>query len=106
MSDDDVTSVATATVTVISQAQGIQNAAALIDALVAAQKLEVKAAKPLDVKLSGAIKDIRNGDIATAADKIQSTINQLDALVASGRLAAADAAEVRTLLARVIQSLT
>ncbi len=106
VSDDDVTSVATAEVTVISAAQAIQNAAAMIDALVAAQKLEAKNAKTLKVKLSGAVKDINNGDTATAVDKVESTIDQLDALVASGRLAVADAAPVRALLARVIQSLT
>ncbi len=86
VADDDTTSSATATVSVIPAAQAIQNAAGLIDGLVAAQKLDVKMAKALNVKLAGAVKDINNGDIDEAVAKLRSTIDQLDALVASRRL--------------------
>lgn len=105
VADDDVTSTATATVSVISQTQAIQNAASIIEGFVAAGTLDAKMAKALNVKLAGAIKNITTGDVAEAVAKIQSTIDQIDALVASRRLATSDAAPVKALLTRVIQSL-
>ena len=71
VADDDTTSSATATVSVIPPAQAIQNAAGLIEGLVAAQKLDVKIAKALNVKLAGAVKDINNGDIDEAVAKLE-----------------------------------
>jgi DNA/RNA endonuclease G (NUC1) len=105
VADDDTSSTASATVEVISQQESLGNARAMIEALVAERKLDDKTARSLTPKLAGAIKNIDSGDVAGAVDKIQSTINQIDALVETKRLAAADAERVRDLLNRIIQSL-
>jgi triphosphoribosyl-dephospho-CoA synthetase len=60
----------------------------------------------LEVKLAGAIANIENGDVNGALGKLLATVNELDALVLSGRLASADAAPTVTLIQRTIQSLS
>ena len=105
VADDDTATTASVTVRVISPQEGLGNARDMIDALAAAKKLAPTAAKSLGQKLTGAIKNIDRGDVAGAVDKLQSAINQIDALVRTGGLAATDAASVRDLLNRVIQSL-
>ena len=106
VTDDDVTSMATARVSVIPQTEAIQNAAGIIEELTATQRLDPKMAKALNVKLAGAVKNINNGEVADALDKIQSAINQIDALIASRRLTISDGAPVKALLTRAIQSLS
>jgi hypothetical protein len=78
----------------------------MIDALAAAGKFPPNMVHPLSVKLTGAIKNIQNGDVDGASGKLQSAINQVGALVKSRRLAASDAAPVQDLLTRVVSSLT
>jgi DNA/RNA endonuclease G (NUC1) len=105
VSDDHVTSTATRSVTVISQSDAIQTARGMVDALVAGGKLDAKTAKGLSVKLTGAIKDIEKGDVNFAIEKLQSVIDQMDALVRTGKVSSSDTAPIRMLLDRVIQSL-
>lgn len=105
VTDDDTTSATSATVTVISHTQALQDASAIVDGLVAAEKINVGTAKALNAKLSGAVKNVTNGDVAEALEKLEGTIEQVNSLVASGRLGAADAASLQELLDRLIRSL-
>jgi DNA/RNA endonuclease G (NUC1) len=103
--NDGLTDQITTTATVVSRQQVLQDAAAIVDALVAGQKISASAGRGLKAKLSGAVKNIDAGDDAGAVEKIESAIDQLNALVTSGRLADADAASLLSLLAQVMQSL-
>jgi len=105
VSDDHVTSAATQSVTVMSPIEAIQKVQGMVDALVAGGKLDAKAAKTLSVKLTGAIKDLDKADVGFAIEKLQSVLDQLDAFVRTGKLSPTDAAPIRTLVGRVIQSL-
>ncbi len=106
VNDGTVSSVVATSVGVISVSDAIRQASATIDALAAVGTISATEAKSLKVKLTGAIRNVATGDVAGAVDKLQSTINQLDALVRSGRLSETDAAAIGTLLSRAITSLS
>ena len=106
VTDDDVTASRTQTVTVLTYAQAIQNAIALIDQLVADGALAAGNANSLKAKLDGAAKNLMAGDVSSALDKLQSARSELDGLIRSGRISSTDAAALRTLLSRLIASLS
>ena len=106
VNDGTVSAVATASVTVITATDAIRQASAAIDALASKGAVAASVANALNAKLNGAMKNLAKGDVAGALEKLQSTIDQLDALVRSGRLSIQDAAPIRTLLTRTIQSLS
>jgi DNA/RNA endonuclease G (NUC1) len=105
VSDDDVTSTRTATVTVLTPAQGLGNAIALVDALAEAGTIEPGNANSLRTKLEGARRSLDGGTTAAALGKLQALLNELDALVRSGRLSETDARPLRTLVERVVESI-
>ena len=100
VTDDDETSTASSTVTVLSGTDAIRLALSSMAAF------DRNLAQPLDVKLTGAIQSVEAGDINGAVGKLQAAINQLEAFVNARRLSPSQAAAVSTLLARTIQSLT
>ena len=100
VTDDDVTTSATTTVTVLSGSDAIRLA------LTSIAGFESSLAQPLAAKLTGAIDNIEQGQLDGAVGKLQAAIHQLDAFVGSGRLSPAQAAAVSTLLTRTIQTLT
>ena len=106
ISDGNDTSVTTTTVTVIAATDAIGQAAAAVDALAAAGALNAGQANSLKVKLTGAQKNIAEGHVGGALGKLQAAINELDAMMRSGRLPAEIATSIRTLLERTIQSLS
>ena len=106
VSDGTASTIGTTTVSVISVSDAIGQAKAAIEALGAAGAVKPSAVSALTVKLAGAGKNIARGDTEGAIDKLRSTIDQLDALVESGRAAAESADPIRTLLARTIRSLS
>jgi DNA/RNA endonuclease G (NUC1) len=105
VSDDHVTSAATQTVTVLSQAQGVRNAIALVDQLEAAGKIKQNVAAVLRIKLqiAAAAIDAELPPIV-AVVLLRTVIVELDVLVQLGRLSAEDAAPLRTLVTRLITS--
>jgi DNA/RNA endonuclease G (NUC1) len=106
VSDDDVTSSRTQTVTVLTPAQGVQNAIALVDQLAAAQKLNGGNANALRSELDGAKKQLERGNTGAAGDKLDEVLSILDSLVSSGKLSAADAKPLHDLVERVLRSIT
>jgi DNA/RNA endonuclease G (NUC1) len=106
VSDDDVTAVRTATVTVVTPAQGVDNAIALLNTLVADGTIDAGNANSLIAKLDGAKAALDRGNDQAALGKLGALIHELDAMVASGRLSAADAQALRDLVKRVMQSIT
>lgn len=104
VSDDDATALSTQTVTVLSPAQATRNAIALVDQLAAAGKINqnVAALLRLELQIAAAAFDARQPVVAVVA--LQLVVVELDLLVQLGRLSAADAAPLRTLVTRIIRS--
>jgi DNA/RNA endonuclease G (NUC1) len=105
ISDDDVTSSRTQTVTVLTHAQALQNAIAMVEELVASGKLHVNDAKALTLALDVAKKQLERGRLPTVA-QLDASLRVLDALVRARRISAADAEPLRALVTRVIRSLS
>lgn len=104
--DDDATAVQTATVTVLSQAQGIQNAIDLVNQLQAAGKIGPLFAVALKVQLALAKRWVEQERNVLAVVELRAVLRQLDVFVRAGRINPADAAPLQALLARLIDSLT
>jgi hypothetical protein len=104
VSDDDTTSEATQTVTVISHAQAVQDALALVDSLVAAGKLDRGTARLLQLELGLAALALRSGQPIAADLALRAVMAELDILVRIRRLSTTDAAPLRTLVTRLIRS--
>jgi len=92
------------TATVLTPAQGVQNAIALVEATAAAGKLDAGNATALTAKLDGAKHQLERGNTTAALGQLGAVLNELDALVRSGRVAAADVEALRDLVRRVIES--
>jgi len=103
ISDDDATSTSTRTVTVWTPVQGVQNASAIVVRL--AGRLTAGNANSLTAKLDAAKKQLEMGNTNAASGQLGAVLNELDAMVRSGRLAETDAAPVRSLVERVLQSI-
>jgi polyhydroxyalkanoate synthesis regulator phasin len=106
VSDDDVTTTRIVWIAVIPPAQGVGNATALVDQLVASGKISSGNGNSLDGKLDAALKQIDAGKNTPAVNQLNAFLNELDAMVKSGRLSAADADALRTTVQRVIRSLS
>jgi hypothetical protein len=106
ISDDDVTTVRTTTVTVLTLAQGVESAIALVNTLVTDGKIDGGNANSLISKLDGAKAALERGNTDAASGKLGALLNELDALVNSGRATAADIDALHDLVERVIQSIT
>jgi DNA/RNA endonuclease G (NUC1) len=106
VSDDDVTSTATQTVTVLSAAQAIDNSAALVNDLLTGGVINSGNATSLLSKLDAAKRAIERGQNATAASQLNSLLNEINSMVAAGRLTVAQANDLRVLVNRIIDSIT
>jgi DNA/RNA endonuclease G (NUC1) len=106
INDGTTASTTTTTVAVMTPTDAIKQAVAAVDALVAAGTLSTAQASSLKAKLTGAAKNIAEGDVNGALDKLQSTISALDALMRAGRLPVASGTPIRALIERTIQSLS
>jgi DNA/RNA endonuclease G (NUC1) len=106
VSDDDVTSTATQLVTVLSESQGLDQIAAAITNLVNSGKLSSKDARKLLDAVDDARKDLARGRPGHAGDELEHLLKDLDNLIRSQRLSASDAAPLRSILGRVIHSLS
>ena len=106
VSDDDVTSVRTQTVTVLTPAQGVQNAIAAVNTLVTDGKIDGGNARSLNAKLDNAKDALDRGNTNAASGKLGAFLHELDALVYSGRASAEDVKALHELVEHVIQSIT
>jgi hypothetical protein len=59
----------------------------------------------LSAKLDAAKKQLERGNTTPASGQLGAVLNELDAMVRSGRLADADAAPLRTLVQRLLDSI-
>jgi polyhydroxyalkanoate synthesis regulator phasin len=91
---------------VLSQGQAIDDAMDLVDGLVADGTLNNGNGNALKAKLSAALSSLGNGNVNAAVNQLEALLNQLDAFVSSGKLTAAEAAPLRELVERIIDSLT
>jgi DNA/RNA endonuclease G (NUC1) len=103
ISDDDATSTSTRTVTVWTPVQGVQNASAIVVRL--AGRLSAGNVISLTAKLDAAKKQLDSGNTNAANGQLGAILNELDAMVRSGRLTETDAAPLRSLVERVLQSI-
>jgi endonuclease G len=106
ISDDDVTSTATQTVTVLSAAQAIDNATTIVNDLLTAGVVNSGNANSLLAKLDAAKRAIERGQTATAASQLNALLNEINSMVGSGRLTPAQANDLRVLVNRIIDSIT
>ncbi len=89
--DDAGMGTASNQVVVTSWVQALQDLAGLVSALTAQGTLSNGEANSLSNKLATAIQQINNGNRAAALNQLNSFINEVNALIASGRLQPADA---------------
>jgi DNA/RNA endonuclease G (NUC1) len=101
VSDGDATSAGTATVTVITVAQGIAAAQAIVDQLLASHVLNRGNANSLSAKLDAASASLRRGQTKAAVNQLDALQDELEALVRSHRLTVAQADPLGTLVSRL-----
>jgi DNA/RNA endonuclease G (NUC1) len=104
VSDDDATTARQQTVIVLTHAQGARKAAGMIEDLVRDGTLARGAANSLTAKLDAAAKQFERDHVTPAVNQLEAFLHELDALVRSDRLRAADAEPPRALVRRVIRS--
>src|SRR5262249_46925828 len=104
VADDHTTSVAKQTVAVISLSQGVRNAIAIVDQLAAAGKITANVATVLRLELQLAAASFDAGLPVVAVAELRAVVIEIDLLVQLGKLSAADAAPLRSLVTRVIRS--
>ena len=106
VTDDDVTSTRTATVTVVTPSQAIGNAIALVDALAANGKLDPGTANSLRTKLESARAAMDRDNDTAATGKLRALLNELEAMVNSDRLTPEEIEALRQLIERVMESIS
>ncbi|HEX2687299.1 MAG TPA: DNA/RNA non-specific endonuclease [Kofleriaceae bacterium] len=104
VADDHAIADSTQTVTVLSQAQAIQNAIAIVDQLAAAGTITRNVANVLRIQLEIAARGLDAGIPFLAGATLHAVLVQLDVLVRLHRLSDADADPLRTLVTRIIRS--
>lgn len=106
VSDDDATSSRTQFVTVIAPAQALDQASAMVRDLARRSGLNLGNANSLSSKIDAAQAQLGSGNTGPAANQLQALLHELDAMIRSGRVTAADGAALRAMVARVIQSIS
>lgn len=105
ISDDDVTSTRSATVTVLTPVQGLGIASSAVSALVSNGAINSGNGKSLEAKLDAASAAIERGNVAAANGQLGALLNEIQAMVGSGRLSAADAQPIVEIVNRVVRSI-
>jgi DNA/RNA endonuclease G (NUC1) len=90
----------TTTATVETQGQGAADAKAIVSGL----NINAGNAKSLNAKLDAAIAAFDRGDTGAAVNQLNALLNEINAMVTSGRLSSTDAAPLITLINRIITS--
>jgi PKD repeat protein len=94
----------TTTATVSTQAAGAGDAQAIIAQLKADGKIDKGNANSLSAKLDAAIAAFQRGQTGAAVNQLNALLNEINAMVSTGRLSPADAQPLRDLIARIIAS--
>jgi DNA/RNA endonuclease G (NUC1) len=105
VADDDVETARSATVTVLTPAQAVGSAIALVDALATGGKIDAGNANSLRSKLDNAQRSLETGNTNAASGQLRALLNEIDALLHSDRVSASDVDALRALIARVIDSI-
>ena len=100
---DTVTSAAT--ITPLPPVVGISRARAAVAAFAESGALNNGQANSLRVKLDAAVRSIERGSVTAAAGQLEAFLNEVDALVRSGRLTRSQVDAVREVLGRVLKNL-
>ena len=100
---DTVTSAAT--ITPLPPVVGISRARAAVAAFAESGALNNGQANSLRVKLDAAVRSIERGSVTAAAGQLEAFLNEIDALVRSGRLTRSQVDAVREVLGRVLKNL-
>jgi DNA/RNA endonuclease G (NUC1) len=98
--------VATTIANVFTPAQGTAEIIGDVDQLVTAGVLAKGTGSSLTSKLDGAVKQFETRKIQPAVNQLEAFVHEVDALVRSDRLTAANAAPLRTSAQRVIRSVS
>jgi DNA/RNA endonuclease G (NUC1) len=98
-------STTTTTTTVITAAQALRQAISMVDRLITSGKLDASTASVLKAAITAATRQLDRGRVPTIS-QLQTAIRVLETLVSSGKLMPEDAEPIRTLLMRVIRSLS
>ncbi len=106
ISDDDVTSTRTATVTVLTPAEAVANAIALVQSLLENEKLNAGNTNSLHSKLDGVKNALDDDNISAASGKLGALLNELEALIRSNRVTEADIDSLRTMIERILKSIS
>jgi hypothetical protein len=106
VSDDDVTSSRKQIVSVITPQQGLEPASGMIEGLIRNGGVNAGNVNSLTSKLYAAQVQLQQGNSTAAANQLSALLNELDAMIRSGRVSGADAMQLQTLVGRVIHSLT
>lgn len=106
VSDDDVTSSRTQLVTVISQAAALNQVAGMIGQLASDAGLNAGNTNSLRSKLDAARQQLAAGNATAAGNQLQALLNEIDAMVRSGRVTSASADALVTMVNRVISSIS
>ncbi|HEX7937443.1 MAG TPA: DNA/RNA non-specific endonuclease, partial [Gemmatimonadaceae bacterium] len=104
VSDGLATTTRTQTVLVKTSAQGLQDIEATIDQLVAGGALNSGNGNSLSSKLDAAVKQLQKGNSTPARNQLNAVLNEIDAMLQSGRLSPTDAATLRAAIERVLRS--
>ncbi|HMI48608.1 MAG TPA: DNA/RNA non-specific endonuclease, partial [Gemmatimonadaceae bacterium] len=106
VSDDDVTSSRTLVVTVLAPAQALQQASDMVRDLADRSGVSSGNVNSLNSKIDAAQAQLAKGNTNPAANQLQALLNELDAMIRSGRVTAADAAALKSMVTRVILSIS
>ncbi|HEU0299095.1 MAG TPA: DNA/RNA non-specific endonuclease [Longimicrobium sp.] len=103
--DDGATGVRTATVTVQSPSQALDGLAGDVDGLVAAGDINRGNGTSLNAKLRAAQQQLAQGNGNAALNMLGAFVNEVEAMVASGRLSAAQGAALIAAAERIAESI-
>ncbi|MDP9205251.1 MAG: DNA/RNA non-specific endonuclease [Gemmatimonadota bacterium] len=106
VSDDDVTSSRTQFVTVITVGDALEQAADMVINLAGTAGLNSGNLNALGTIIGAAQQQLVMGNTGAAINQLQSLLHQLDAMIRSGWVTAADAQPLKTMITRVIRSIS
>ncbi len=106
VSDDDVAASRTVVVTVLTPAQAVGSAIALLDELAASGKIDAGNANSLRTKLESAQAALERDNDTAATGKLRALLNELAAMVSSDRLTPEEIEALRDLVERVLGAIT
>ncbi len=106
VADGDDTGTRTATVRVLSPVEAVDAALALVTGLETDGKLNRGNANSLAAKLNAARNQLTRGNTTPAVNQLEALLNELEAMVRTNRLSAADADPLRVLVLRIIASIS